>query len=312
MDGVERREVHIGERQRRTLVPVDAQLEDPECDRGGSDDREAGHAAEQECGQRAEEDAEAQHRPDREPEDPSPEERRRERQERGDRPDQRLQALHRDTEQRGAVGAIGRGADRHAEACPAQEPHQSDHGEGRDDECEHAVSPEDRAPDLDAYVERVVDPWGHECAVDAEPARQEDRQPGQQLGEADGRDRQHETRGGEEAPDDRELDEAPKRERCEGAGDHGERVRPAPLRQQQEHEDGRRGAEVALGEVDDPVRAVDERHAERDECGHRADERPADEHAEGKGIDELLEGEDRDRWCERGHPGGAVRPTRGR
>ena len=63
---------------------------------------------------------------------------------------------------------------------------------------------------------------------------------------------------------------------------------PGP-RMQQHAERGRHAAEVALGEVDDAVRPVDERDAEGDQRRDAADDHALEQHADRRGPEPLLD-----------------------
>ncbi len=118
----------------------------------------------------------------------------------------------------------------------------------------------------------------------------EQRECGQELRDADGRDGQHETRRAAEPVDERPLDDEAEEDRADEAEEEGDRigepghpVRCAARRvpgEQQDREDRRHRAEVALREVDDAVRAVDQREADGEQRGERSDQRALHDDAE--------------------------------
>jgi hypothetical protein len=305
---VEGRHRHAEQRDGAALVPVDAELEHPEGHGGEADDRQVHQAAEQQGGERAQQDAQAEHRADREPEDASPHEGGGEGEQRRDRPHQRLQPLHRDTEQRRPVGAVGRGADGDAQRGALEEHHQAEHQQRRGDHGDDAVGAEDGAAELEADVEGVGDAGRDVGPLDAEPAGHEHGDAGEELGEADRGHREHQPWGGEEAPDDRQLDDPAEGERGGRTGRHGRGVGPPPLGEQDEDEHRRGGTEVALGEVDDAVRPVDQRHAEGDQGGDATDDDAAHPDPEGQRVGEQLQEQDRHRWRVRQHSNTPWRP----
>ena len=107
----------------------------------------------------------------------------------------------------------------------------------------------------------------------------------EELGQPDGRDGEQQAgRLGEPADDD-EVDQRTEAQGGDDADDHGDGVGPLPHRQEQERQDDRHRAQVALGEAHDAVRSVRQRHAERDKCGEPTDDDAAEEeprrHREG-------------------------------
>ena len=103
-----------------------------------------------------------------------------------------------------------------------------------------------------------------------EPERDDD------LRDADRRDREDQARRAEEPAQEHELHEDAEHDRRDEAGRGREIDVPALRRVQEQREDRRRLPEVGGREVHDPVGAVDDRDAERDERG----EQPADRAAE--------------------------------
>ncbi|MDZ7731742.1 MAG: hypothetical protein U5R31_00315 [Acidimicrobiia bacterium] len=85
---------------------------------------------------------------------------------------------------------------------------------------------------------------------------------------------------------------APSTERGEEARGEPEEVVPGEGLDQDQRQHGQGHAEVALGEVEDAVRPVDEGHPHRDERAQQPDGHALDEHAVGHGEEDLLHRED--------------------
>ena len=112
----------------------------------------------------------------------------------------------------------------------------------------------------------------------------------------DGGDHQQQPGGLGEAAHEAELDDGA--EQGAAATTHGRPARPATAsssRREHRHQHHRQHAEVGLREVEDPVGAVDERHAEGDQRREPADDHAADEQPDGQGKEHELQGEDRRR-----------------
>ena len=228
-------------------------------------------------------------------EDAGPQEDGSEGEQRGDRPDQRLQPLDRHAEQRRTIGAVGAGADRDPDAAQPQEQREADERERRHDHRDEVVGVEDDGADRELEVERRGEPLAEQREVDAPEPRQQDRERGEQLRQAERRDRDQQPRRLEEAADDRELDDRPDRESGEDPDRHSDEVGPAPRGHQHHDQHDGDGPHVGLGEVDEAVRPVRQRHAERDQRGEEADQDPADEDAERDPEEDLLDDEDAER-----------------
>ena len=82
------------------------------------------------------------------------------------------------------------------------------------------------------------------------------------------------------------IDE-PEHDRDDQRERHRDPERPAPQRDERHAEARGHRAEVGLGEVDDPVRPVDEREPERHQRGERADDEAPHHDAERRRPDEL-------------------------
>ena len=101
--------------------------------------------------------------------------------------------------------------------------------------------------------------------ADAEPAGEEQPEPGEQLGEADGGDGEDQPGRPEEPADHEQLDRRAQDDRGRDAGHEGDHPAGAAGHHEQHRERRRRRAEIALGEVEDPVRPVHEGEPEREE-----------------------------------------------
>ncbi len=139
-------------------------------------------------------------------------------------------------------------------ARPSRVKRRHDHGD-------HVVRVEDDRADRELHVERRREALSEEREVLAPSPGQQDRQPTEELGEPERRDRDHQAGRVEEPPDDEQLDDGAERERGDDADGHGEQVRPRPRRHEHDDQHDRQRAEVALREVDEAVRPVGQRHA---------------------------------------------------
>ena len=231
------------------------------------------HAADHRRGQRGQQERRAEHGAEREPDDAGAEEHREERQERGDRPHDGVHPPHRDADERGAVDVVGAGAHRQAERV-RRKTASPRNTSGIDDERDDVVAAEAQRLDGERHVDRRGEALRRE--VDAEPPGEQQPDPGQHLREADRRHREHEARRSEEAPDHEHLDEHAEHDRGREPGDERDQPAGAAGDDEQHRERSRRRAEVALREVEDPVRAVHEREAEREQRAQPAEQtRPA-------------------------------------
>ncbi len=162
-----------------------------------------------------------------------------------------------------AIGPLGARPYRDADVAESQPRSEGDESDGNRDHRDHVVAVEDRVPDLELHRERRVEPVGLEVL----PERLREEEPGadQDLGEPDGGNREDQAGGAEESADDQRLDQDAE----DDGGDEPRRERQEIIdtqRDDQQRPQRRRDlSEVALGEVDDPVGAVDQRDPERDE-----------------------------------------------
>ena len=120
--------------------------------------------------------------------------------------------------------------------------------------------------------------------VAADPVRDREREHEQELGEADRRDGEDQAGRLAEPADDDELGEGADDDRADDPDAEPEPVVPAEPEHEHHDEGDRRHAHVGGGEVDDPVGAVDERDAERDQRDASAAERAVEDDAERRGV----------------------------
>ena len=177
-----------------------------------------------------------------------------------------------------------------------QEEREGEQDQRDEDEDHQVVVVEEDAADLHLDVERRIE---HRAAdgLEAEPAGHEQRERGEELRDADRRHGEHEPRRPAEPVDDRPFDDEAEEhgrdqtdDEGDGVGEPGHPVRRAArcvLGDEQDREDRRDRAEIALREVHDAVRAVDERDADGEERGERADERALDDDAERRAEEDI-------------------------
>ncbi len=143
----------------------------------------------------------------------------------------------------------------------------------------------------------------------------------EELRDADRRHGEHEPGCPAEPVDDRPFDDEAEEhgrdqtdDEGDGVGEPRHPVRRATrcvLGNEQDREDRRNCAEIALREVDDAIRAVHERDADREQRGERADQRALDDDAERRAEEDVgdvdqHEGRDRERQDAQAVLGGAV------
>ena len=100
---------------------------------------------------------ERERRTDRQADHPGAEEQGEEGEHAGDRPHDRVQVLHRDAEQAGAIGSVGGRPDGHADGGALQEQPDAEDRDRRDHQHEEVVGVEHQRIDLEGEVERWVD-----------------------------------------------------------------------------------------------------------------------------------------------------------
>ena len=132
----------------------------------------------------------------------------------GDDPDQGRQPLDRDPEEAGPVRVVGHRAHGDAGVGAQQEPAEREQDHGHDDGDQQVVAvEEDREDQQVVCAER-----GGHCAHDrgpAEPARHQDLDPAEELGQPDRHHHDDQARRVEETPADDEVDE-----QTQGGPDH--------------------------------------------------------------------------------------------
>ena len=120
---------------------------------------------------------------------------------------------------------VGRGPHCDTDTRVAHEDRERGEEDRDDDEHHEVVVVEEDAADLDADVERRVDHGaGRARATEAEPARHEERERGQELRDADRRDGEDESRSAVETIDEGALDDEPQEDRGHQAREERDRV----------------------------------------------------------------------------------------
>ena len=290
------------------VVPPDCGLEHAEGNRGRRDRGQVRQAAEQEGDERPQQDAETECGGGGEVEDAAAQEHGRERQRPGDRPHEGLEARHRHAQQCGPVGAVGAGPDRRAGVAVAEEDGDRHDDDRRHHEPEQVVGVERDRADLAGGVERRSDAPGHQ--VEVPEAGEQNGGADQHLAEADGGDGDQQARRVREPPDDNALGRRPEHQRSQQTDDERHHVGQPRLVDEEERQDRGRQPQVGLGEVDDPVGPVDQRHAQREQGREPADDEPADHDARRGREQDLLrrhDGDGRAVGPEYGRPCGAAR-----
>ncbi len=233
------------------------------CDHGG--------------GERAQEQALSADRAEREPEDRRTEDRRDRGEQAGETPDDERDAADADAEQPRALRVLGRRPRRDAVPREPEEQREPDEDERRDDEHDEVVGREVHAAELERRAERTLEPVAELLAVDVRPLRR--------AGIASSMKPRicatpivatvRMSRGAfanrRTIP---ELDEQARKHGGDEPGEHRGEVGPVvDLVQLGRHRRGER-AELALREVDDAVRPVDEHEADREQRAEQADDEP--------------------------------------
>jgi hypothetical protein len=254
------------------VIPGDAQLEDTEGDGARGHRRQVGEPPQEQRHQRPQQHAEPQLRPRREAEDAPPQEDGDEGQGGGPGPHHGLEAVDGDAEQRCPVGAVGAGPDGNPGVTGPQQPRDQHHDHGGDEQGQEVVGIEHHPPHLGGGVEGRGDAVGDQPAV---PQLGEEEGHGHEgLAQPDGGDGDEQPGGAEEPADDDPLGGAAEDDRRDQPRDGGHAPRHADLVEQQVGQHRRCEPEVGLREVDDPVRSVDQRHAEGQQGGEAADDHP--------------------------------------
>ncbi len=93
----------------------------------------------------------------------------------------------------------------------------------------------------------------------------EQRTGDEELGQPDGGHGQDETRRAEEPPDDGQLDDASEQDGADETDRHGEEVVHSAVHDERHGQHGRGEAELDLGEIQNPVGPVHQRHADGDQ-----------------------------------------------
>jgi len=154
-----------------------------------------------------------------------------------------VHAPYRDPHQRGAVHVVGARAHRQTEA--RAEEHREAHERERDhDQRDDVVAAEAQRLHGERHVDRRGEALRRE--VDAEPAGEEEPEPGEHLCESDGRDREHEAGRAEEPPDHDRLDDDAEHDRSGDPGQERDEPAGAAGHHEQDRQRRRCRAEVTL------------------------------------------------------------------
>jgi hypothetical protein len=139
--------------------------------------------------------------------------------------------------------------------------------DGHDDDDQQVAAVEDHREPLELEVERLR---RLRRLIEVEELGEAELHEREQLRDADRRDREDQARGVLEPPDDPDLDDEAGADRRNETDGHRHPEVELPADDERRREDAGHGAHVALREVHDAVRAVDEHEAHRDERGQRA------------------------------------------
>ncbi len=263
-----------GDEERALGVPRDAVLQDAECDRRRRHRRQMPEPTDDQRSQCLHQCDDAERLADRHADDPGPQEQREEREPGGDGPHERGQPGDGDAEHLRPFALLGRTADRRTEASAPEEEGDGDHGDRCHDQGDQVVRREDERADRQLPVERR---WNSLRRDGLAPhAWHEQGEHGEELGDADRRDGQNESRCLGESSDERELDDGTECDRRRDADAEAGRYGQAGEQDQADGERRRDEAEVGLGEVDDPVGSVDQRHAHRQQRREESEDHASD------------------------------------
>ena len=196
--------------------------------------------------------------------------------------------------------ALGTGSESDPGPGPVEEETEQDNGHGYRDQRQEVAGTEHDRRDLEMEVEGFSEPGGEE--LDMEPAREQHGQPSQQLRQPERGHHQNQTGCLEESTDDDELDQRPQDNRTNQADQTSQHIRKPSTGHQQDDADHRQRAQIALGEVEHTIGAVDERHPEGHQGREASDDGTLHPLTGRNGIDDELAGDDDDRGQERSAP----------
>ena len=239
----------------RTAVARHVELEEPAGDAeghaGAEGERQALHAGDDGGRQRGQNERRAGPGRDGDAGRGCAEDARQARQQAGDHPDQGGEPAHRNAQQPGPVRVVGHRAHGDAGVGAQEEPAQGDEHDGDDDGDEEVVPVEEHREDQHVLRAERRGDAAHDGGA-AQPSRDEQLDPPEELRQADGDHHDDQPRCGEEAPTDDEVDEeAQRRPHQEGDPDADEPVDMVG-QVQLDGDRGRQRAHGAVGEVDDP------------------------------------------------------------
>jgi hypothetical protein len=256
-------------------------LEDPDAQSCGHCYREAFHAGQHGRRERRQQDDGPADHAEVGAENRHGEDRRDAGQPRSQHPRDEGQPPHRDAEQQGPLVGVGGRPHGDAEVAAREEPRQTEQHHGHGDHHEHVVTPKHDGADVETGVEGCLEGVDR-LEVLADEGGDPDLGRPQDLEDADGGDSQDETRRVEEAPDHDQIEQGPG---AQGDGDahrYGEEVALVPAAHHHLGHGCGQTADLDLGEVDDPARAVDEDKAHGRERVETSEHESQQDHAEGQ------------------------------
>ena len=260
---------HVAPRPGRE-VDLDELVDDLDGDAGEEGAPERAHPGDHGGGQRGEEDGGPRGGVDGQALDRGLEHDGEGRQPADDGPQLEVQPVDGDAEQPGPVDVLGQAPDGGARLGAVQVEQQAGEGHRGQGGEDHVVAVEAGAAHPPGGV-REARVEARDGGGDVEPVGDEQGQPAEGLGQPDGGDGEDEAGGGAEPADDRHLDAHPQ-PHAQGDAQRGDDP-PAPAQAEGEAggEGAARRAHGAVGEVDDPGRAVDEHQADGHEPGADAE-----------------------------------------
>ncbi len=156
-------------------------------------------------------------------------------------------------------------------------------------ERDEVVGRQDERPDRDLPVHRRGNSLRGGALVSPHP-RHEQRERGEQLRDADRGHGENESRRLGESTHECQLDDRSERHCRNETDTESEQVRQPREHDESDGERRRDESEIGLGEVDHPVGAVDERHADGEECDEQPEHDTADPGAGGHAEEDELHG----------------------
>ncbi len=201
-----------------------------------------------------------------------------------DDPHQCRQLGHRDAEEPGPVQVLGRGPHGDARIRAVEEPDESGDHQRYDGQDQDVIAGEDDGIKLEHLVVERRGEAAEGPGLAAEERRQQQLHPTEHLGQPDGGHREHEAGGMGEAPDDGEFDDASQDQPQRQAHAHGREIVPVLLEVELHAEEPGHRTERPVGEVDDPVGAVDQDQPDGQQAVGCAEHDALDHDADGRAV----------------------------